>query len=104
MRSLPACFLLPGLLALGLIAGCGSAFSVNTESFNKINNDMSMQEVESVLGSGKVMAIEDFKARGPDGSLLGIHPTKVRVWDYQGRVIVVIFQDDKVVAKLSKGL
>jgi hypothetical protein len=86
------------------INGC-SGPSVDVKSYNKVTPGMSLEEVEGLLGPGKPLAIEDVQPEAPTPGGKPWGPgTKARIWSSGDKSIVLIFQDDKVVAKMSKGL
>jgi hypothetical protein len=95
-------FTLPGC------GGCGNGKGPNLQNYNKVTRGMTLDEVRGILGEGNLLVVEDMEpgveaAAGKPGQ-----PIKARVWTNGSttdeKVIVVLFQDDKVVAKLSKGL
>jgi hypothetical protein len=85
--------------------GCSS---VKPEQYNRITPGMSLKDVEAILGEGQPLALEDVRLADGDGvPVLSARATKARAWSGagpNGALLVILFQDDKVVAKLSKGL
>jgi hypothetical protein len=99
---------LGGLIVLAALCipltGCAKS-KVTQENFDKINNGMSLEEVEAILGPGK--------DAGGDGSLVagqfgvdvtgGARPSStVRyIWESGKSSITVSFRQDKVVGKIG---
>ena len=82
-----------GVLAV-VFAGCSK---VTTESYDKIQSGMTVDQVEEILGKGEVetgggIAIGDQGASG-----------KVMKWGTEEKSITVTFANDKVVMKAKKG-
>jgi hypothetical protein len=95
--------LLLGVILFFLVRGCINADPTSAAIFNKITPGMSLTDVEAMMGPGQPVAIEDVQPDlGKAGALLA-PGTKVRLWGRDG-VIILFFQDDKVIAKLAKGL
>ena len=88
-------------LCLFVLVGCGGG--VDAPTYNKVTVGMSLQEVEVLLGTGQPLAVEDIELAG-EGGRVSIKPLKGRSWMSGSAVVVILFQDDKVVGKLSKGL
>ncbi|HKI34995.1 MAG TPA: hypothetical protein VKA46_24275 [Gemmataceae bacterium] len=90
-----------------ILSGCGKS-KITKENFEKIKNDMTLQEVEAILGSGS--------AQGGDGGLVAAQagvdvsggappPSTVDyLWESGKKSITVSFKQGKVVAKKSSGL
>jgi hypothetical protein len=107
------------LFAACLISGCGGG-NVNKASFDQVKNDMSLKEVEGVLGTGAEISTDDIQKLplpegtkipfGTVGSIIGGDPSakskvvKWRKWGDNQKFILVGFIDDKVYHKLSNGL
>jgi hypothetical protein len=89
-----------------LVFGTGSpgCSSVKIKNYNQVTVGMSLQEVEAVLGTGQPLALEDVSPELDKGIAKSNQATKARIWSNGSAVIVLLFQGDKVVAKLSKGL
>ena len=96
------------LVLVCLIAsGCGAS-KVTKENFAKIKNDMTLQEVEAILGSGS--------KEGGDASMMGAQfgvdigasappPSTVDYkWERGNKSITVTFRNGKVVAMKNSGL
>src|SRR5436305_1614710 len=94
LSSRPA-WLLVLVLLLGVLAGCSR---IHTANYNKVTVGMSLQEVESLLGNGEPLAIEDAHlAVGNSGDRSAGAISKARVWTNSGAgLIIVLFQEDKV--------
>lgn len=90
----------PGLVIAGLmcilVAGCGS--KVSKSNYDKINNGMTVAEVEGILGKGT----EQAGGAGALGNLTG--SARIIAWTDEGRTITVTFLNDKVTAKAQTGL
>jgi hypothetical protein len=98
-RALVAASLIAGSLVL---SGCES--KVTSENFDKVNNGMSLSQVEGILGSGT----DDTASGGFGVSSGGVldskaNPEKVYVWREGGLQIQVVFKDGKVVQKSKTG-
>ena len=87
-----------GVLMLGLIllflSGCGK---VSKSNYDKIENGMTVSQVEGILGKGK-----EAGAAGAIGNLTG--SVKVITWGDDKKSITVTFVNDKVTLKAQKGL
>jgi hypothetical protein len=95
--------LTPAILALALLTACEP--KVTLENYDKINNGMTLAQVEHILGSGT----EDSASGGfgiGSSSMLTASGSQQRifVWKEENRQIVVTFQEGKVVNKHNKGL
>jgi hypothetical protein len=85
-------------------AGCGGP-RVNAANYNKVTAGMPISEVEAILGTGNPMVVEDVELAGDAGAKVASKSIKARSWrSGDTTVVVILFQDDKVVGKLSKGL
>jgi len=99
-----------------LLAAC--AGKVNSENYGKVNNGMTQQEVEAILGPGTEQATSAVAvpampnvpgmpaatgtpALGAPGSTVS---TKVLVWRSGNKMITVTLMNDKVMAKAQVGL
>ena len=82
-------------LLLPTVAGCRK---VTKGNYDKIENGMSLAEVEKILGPGA----EQAGAAGTFGEIAGAG--KVMSWEDGEQTITVTFVNDKVTAKSSKGL
>ncbi len=85
-----------------LFAGCES--KVTAENYDKVQNGMSLSQVEGILGSGS----DDTASGGFGVSSGGVldskaNPEKTYVWRENGVQIQVIFKDGKVVQKSKTG-
>ena len=94
-RTVLCGLLLSGLLVMGL-AGCAS--KVTSENYDKIENDMTLAEVEGILGKGELQV----GGSGALGDLGG--SAKVYKWTDGEKVITITFVNDKVKTRLQKGL
>ena len=94
-RTVLCGLLLSGLLVMGL-AGCAS--KVTSDNFAKIENDMTLAEVEGILGKGELQA-------GAGGGLADLTGSaKVYKWTDGEKVITITFVNDKVKTRLQTGL
>lgn len=88
-----------GLALLGLvfllISGCSK---VSQSNYDKVQTDMTVSQVEAILGKGKQAA----SAAGAIGDLTG--SGKVLTWGDDKKSITVTFANDKVIAKAAQGL
>ena len=89
-----------------LLTGCAKS-KVTKENLDQINNGMTLEDVEAILGPGKLVG---------DGSLIaaqagvdvtgGARPSSAveYVWESGNNSITVTFRHDKVVGKRSVGI
>lgn len=88
-----------GLALLGLLfllmSGCSK---VSQSNYDKIENGMTVSQVEAILGKGKEAA----GVAGAIGNLTG--SGKVLTWGDDKKSITVTFANDKVIAKAAQGL
>ena len=92
-RSLIGAVLL-GLMLL-FFSGCSK---VSQSNYDKIENGMTVSQVEAILGKGK----EESSVGGAIGNLAG--SAKVITWGDDKKSITVTFVNDKVTLKAQKGL
>src|SRR5262245_57014965 len=95
------------LVALGLIlVGCGNS-KVTKDNFEKIKNDMTLDQVESILGEGKPQGDGSMVAAQAGVDLTGGAPpptTQDYLWENGNKSITVTFnKQNKVVRKTSSG-
>lgn len=81
--------------AMMTVVGCSK---VSKGNYDKIENDMTLDEVESILGKGT----EKAGIGGAIGDITG--SGKVLMWEEGEKTITVTFANDKVVGKVSKGI
>jgi outer membrane protein assembly factor BamE (lipoprotein component of BamABCDE complex) len=87
------------LLAFALAAcAAGCASKVSQSNYDKIQQGMTVAEVEGILGKGEVAASAGLAIGKVDLS------TKTIVWKDGQKQITVIFGGDKVVSKTQTGL
>jgi hypothetical protein len=98
------------LLAFCLIvAGCGKD-KITKGNFDKINNDMTLKEVEAILGEGTSQGGDGANVAaqfGVDvsGGVQASAPSTVDyVWEKGSKSITVTFKGGKVINKKSSGL
>lgn len=84
------------LIFVTAIVGCGKRLSMN--AYDRIENGMSVSDVESILGQGTEQASSDTGYGGI--SMSG----KVLVWQDGHRIISITFLNDQVLAKAQVGL
>ena len=83
-----------------VLFGCGD--NLNKSNYDRINIDMSRQEVETILGEPTKVAT---------GGIAGVPPPDVEVdesaailnWNSGDRMIIVNIVQDKVVSKSKRG-
>jgi len=94
------------LLAALLLAGCGSAVSL--DNFNKIQVGMTQQQVEAIIGPGKEQASSSVTVPGMSAGGVSVSgmsmSAKVLAWQDGSRVITITLQDGKVIGKAQSGL
>ena len=81
-----------GMMA-AMLAGCGGS-KVSKSNYDKISNDMTLAEVEKILGKGKQQT----------GGGIGPLSAKVVQWADGDKTITVTFMNDKVTMKTQTGL
>ena len=94
MRQAAAVLLLASFVMV-TATGCSK---VTKSNYDKIETDMTLDEVKSILGEGT----EKGGVAGTIGDITG--SGKVIVWEEGEKSITVTFANDKVLKKLSKGL
>lgn len=82
-------------VAMFVVAGC---HAVNKSNYDKIQNGMTVAEVEGILGKGT----EQSSVAGAIGNVGG--SAKTIKWEKDGKAITVTFVNDKVIAKSATGL
>jgi len=91
-----------GLVAAGLltlaITGCGKGTDVSKEAYDKVKTDMTLAEVEAILGKGELQT----GASGTIGGLTG--SGEVYKWVDGDKKITITFANGKVKAKVPTGL
>jgi len=80
---------------VGAVSGCKRVTQANND---KIETGMTVKQVEDILGQGT----EEAGIGGAIGNVAG--SAKVMKWGDEQKSITVTFANDKVVAKLQKGL
>ena len=95
-----------GFLVLGvLLSGCGPS-KVTKENFDKIKNDMTLKQVEDILGEGTQTAGGGENVAGQFGIDVGgsSGPSSTEyTWEKSPKVIKVTFKKGKVASKTSTG-
>jgi len=83
-------------LLLFCLIGCGGA--ITKSNYERIETDMTLSEVESILGKGTEQG-------SSDASYGGLSMTaKNMVWQNDDHIITISFLNDKVKAKAQLGL
>lgn len=100
LRRLP---IFAALALAAILSGCGP--KLDQASYDKIQNGMTLREVERILGGRG----EDETAAGMSIGSSGLTDNRkaaqnVFRWKKGTANIVVIFRDDKVISKTSEGL
>ncbi|HBJ38639.1 MAG TPA: hypothetical protein DDZ51_28595 [Planctomycetaceae bacterium] len=91
----PSLLICLALLFFGLI-GCGPA--INKSNYERIESDMTLSEVQAILGKGTEQGSSDAKFGGLSMS------AKIMVWQADNQIITISFLNDKVNAKAQVGL
>jgi hypothetical protein len=90
-----------------ILIGCGKS-KVTKDNFDKIQNDMTLEQVEGILGEGKAVGGDAAVMPAQVGVDLnaGARPsaTAEYVWESGKQSITVTFRGGKVVQKRSSGL
>jgi len=88
-----------GLLLVGLmLGGLVGCAKVTKGNYDKIQNGMTLSEVEGILGKG----VEKAGGSGAIGNLAG--SGKIITWGGDNKFISITFVNDKVTLKVAKGL
>jgi hypothetical protein len=91
----PLSLLCFALLLVGLI-GCGPAIAKS--NYDRIETDMTLSEVEAILGKGTEQGSSDASFGGLSMA------AKNMVWQNDDQIITISFNNDKVKAKAQFGL
>lgn len=83
------------LLFCFVLAGCGSP--VSKSNYERIENGMSISQVQGILGKGSEQASSDASFGG-----LSLN-AKQMIWQEGNRIITVTFMNDKVQGKAQMG-
>jgi hypothetical protein len=70
------------------------------ENYDKISNDMSVSQVESILGKGESQASSNVDLGEYGGNI----SSEVMTWQSGTKVISITFSNGKVMAKAQNGL
>ena len=73
---------------------------LNKDNYNKISNDMSISQVESILGKGESQASSNVDLGEYGGNI----SSEVMTWQSGTKVISITFSNGKVMAKAQTGL
>ena len=73
---------------------------LNKDNYDKISNDMSISQVESILGKGESQASSNVDLGEYGGNI----SSEVMTWQSGTKVISITFSNGKVMAKAQKGL
>ena len=76
-----------------VLIGCSS--EVNKDNYDKIKTDMTISEVESILGEGESSGASN---------IAGVGDYDVKTWSDGMKVISITFSNGKVAAKVQAGL
>ncbi len=73
---------------------------LNKDNYDKISNDMSISQVESILGKGESQASTNMDL----GEYGGNVSSEVMTWQSGTKVVTITFSNGKVIAKAQYGL
>lgn len=73
---------------------------LNKDNYDKISNDMSISQVESILGKGESQASSNVDLGEYGGNI----SSEVMTWQTGTKVISITFSNGKVMAKAQNGL
>jgi hypothetical protein len=73
---------------------------LNKDNYDKISNDMSVSQVESILGKGESQASSNIDLGEYGGNI----SSEVMTWQSGTKVISITFSNGKVMAKAQNGL
>lgn len=88
--------LIVSYMSLALL-GCGGS-KINQENYNKIQNEMTIAEVEAILGKSTSSNTDSISI-----PVLGSVSGKEAVWKDEKTTITITFVNDKVKLKTYKG-
>lgn len=80
------------------LASCSG--KLNKDNYDKISNDMSVSQVESILGKGESQASSNVDLGEYGGNI----SSEVMTWQSGTKVISITFSNGKVMAKAQNGL
>lgn len=80
------------------LASCSG--KLNKDNYDKISNDMSVSQVESILGNGESQASSNVDLGEYGGNI----SSEVMTWQSGTKVISITFSNGKVMAKAQNGL
>jgi len=80
------------------LTSCSS--KLNKDNYDKISNDMSISQVESILGKGESQASSNVNLGEYGGNI----SSEVMTWQSGTKVISITFSNGKVMAKAQNGL
>ena len=95
MKSLIKSFFL--VFTLFLVSCSGK---LNKDNYDKLSNDMSVSQVESILGKGESQASSNVDLGEYGGNI----SSEVIIWQSSTKVILITFSDGKVMNKAQTGL
>ena len=90
--------LIAGVLLMLVVSGCGKSVNVSKEAYDKIEDDMTLAQVQDILGKGE---LQTGASRGI-GDIAG--SARIYEWVDGDKKITVTFVDDKVAGKARAGL
>jgi hypothetical protein len=95
------------LVACLMLTGCGR--KLTKANFDKVQNGMSLSDVQQLLGKGEKEAGDGSNVAGQFGIALeggggGSKNVETYVWESGDKKITVYFRDGKVTSKNSTGL
>jgi hypothetical protein len=89
-----------------LLPGCKS--KITKANFDKIQDGMTLEEVEGILGKGESQTGDPSVMLGQAGVALpmqsGQSKDQVYVWESGNKKITIVFRQDKVVKRIPSGL
>lgn len=97
-KHMVLCGLLAASLLMLVVAGCGQSTDVSKEAYDKVENGMTMAQVEDILGKGELAT----GASGGLGDMTG--SAKIYTWTQGDKKITVTFVNEKVQTKMQSGL
>ena len=90
------------LLVCLTLVGCGS--KVTMTNYERIEDGMSLAEVEGILGKGTEQSSSNVPGVSAGGISIPGASSKAMVWKNGNNVISVMFLNDKVMSKTQMGL
>ena len=97
-KRIVLCGLLVASLMTVTMGGCGKGLDVSKEAYDKVEDGMTLAQVEAILGKGQLQT----GGSGGIGNLTG--SAKVYKWIDGDKTITITFVNEKVKTRIHTGL